>query len=188
MSAQTLDPDLTSAVNTVDHRRLAVCAHEIGHAYSWLAAEVEIEKIYLRFGFLGGLIGGRCDTVLMPERDWSREQRTGYLVGILGGHAAEVRFCQLYLGMGYKRAFRYGREWAEGDYLNFDHWKSKLGLGAFSWSGGLSATDAFDEAMAVHEQRAADLDRLTVRLHHNRHLSGAELSRHTSRSRRGWFS
>jgi hypothetical protein len=182
-----LNDDLARAVEQVEHRRLAVCAHEIGHGFADLAGGGWPEKVWLKFDILGGFKTGWWQPSKVPSRDWSRDRKIGYLVALIGGHAAEVRFCRLYLGMNDRAAYKFGRDWADGDYADFDHWKSKLGLGGFSWSGGLSASDAFERATAVHEQRAEDLDRLTLRLHHNRHLTGDDLTPHTSRSRRGWF-
>lgn len=166
---------LLQAVDKVDHRRLAVCAHEIGHALTWIACGIEVKEVYLKSGFLGGFAGGFCDTVDVPTRDWPRDLRIGYLVGILGGHAAEVRFCQLYLDMNVRDAYRYGREWAEGDYANFPHWRSKLGLGGLSWSGGMSADAAFDRAGRLLERQSRRLDELTLRLERSRHLDGGDL-------------
>lgn len=166
---------LHAASNKGDHRRLAVCAHEIGHALTWMATGIEVEKVYLKFGLFGGFKGGRCEVVEEPSRHWSRELRVGYLVGIIGGHAAEVRFCHLYLGMDERAAFRYGRDWADGDYDNFPHWRSKLDLGFWSWSGGLSATDAFEQATSQLELEQRRLDELTLRLHSSRHLAGGAL-------------
>lgn len=179
MSSQTTmtsNPKLLDAVDRVDHRRLATCAHEIGHALTWIAGGIEIHEVYLKSGLFGGHAGGICDPAGdMPTRHWPRELREGYLIGIMGGHAAEVRFCQLYLGMDARKAFRYGRDWAEGDYLNYPHWRSKLGLGGLSWSGGLSRETAFDRATHILQRQHRRLDELTLRLHRSRRLRGGEL-------------
>jgi hypothetical protein len=166
---------LLDAVDRVDHRRLAVCAHEVGHALTWIAGGIEIKEVYLKKGLFSGFAGGRCEVVDAPGRDCPRDLREGYLVGIVGGHAAEVRFCQLYLGMSARKAFRYGRDWAEGDYLNYPHWRSKLGLGGMSWSGGMSADAAFDRATRILRRQQRRLDELTVRLERTRYLHGGEL-------------
>jgi hypothetical protein len=166
---------LLDAAARVDHRRLAVCAHEVGHALTWIACGTEVKEVHLKSGLFGGFAGGRCEVVDAPTRDWPRALREGYLIGLMGGHAAEVRFCQLYLDMNARKAFRYGRDWAEGDYLNYRHWRSKLGLGGMAWSGGMSTDAAFDRATRILRRQQRRLDDLTVRLERSRYLHGGEL-------------
>ena len=170
-----MNQKLADAARRVDRRRLAICAHEIEHALTWLASGIEIKQVYLKTGFLGGFAGGFCEPVNTPSRDWPRDLREGYLIGLMGGHAAEVRFCQLYLDMPARKAYAFGREWAEGDYLNYTHWRSKLGLGALSWSGGLSHQAAFDRATRLLDRHHRRLDALTLRLERAGRLEGSSL-------------
>ena len=183
---QDLDGELARAVyRRWDQRRLSVCAHELGHAAGELAVGIVPARVYLRFGLLGGFNGGQCEMDYLAP-DATREQRTGRLVALLAGHAAEARFCRLYLGMDQRAAHKYGRDWAEGDYLNFDHFRGKFGL---RWR--ISRDDAFAQASELVEAKGPDLDRLTPRLYQARQLTGPDLTPLAparARVRRSWWS
>jgi hypothetical protein len=166
----TLNKELVRALDKHDHRQLATSAHEIGHALGELNSGVRPEWVRLNFGFFLGFTGGYCKYGTQPDRDSPRERKLGYLVSTIAGHAAETRFCQLYLGLTEKAAFKFGREWADGDYEDFRYWRSTLGLG---WS--ISPEWAFDRATAVLQRAADRLDRLTLRLVRDRYIPGSRL-------------
>jgi hypothetical protein len=166
----TMDKQLVRAVDKFEHRQLAISAHEIGHALGELDSGVRPEYVRLNFGLFLGFLGGYCMYGELPDRDSPRERKLGFLVSTMAGHAADTRFCRLYLGLGEKAAFRAGREMADGDYADFRHWRSTLGLG---WS--VSPEWAFDRATAVLRRHADRLDRLTLRLVRERYIPGSQL-------------
>jgi hypothetical protein len=155
--------------NKDQRRRLAICGHEIGHALGELAGGGQPEWVKLKFGMLGG-ISGWCRYGCDPERGWPKDRKIGRLVAMMAGHAAEVRFCRLYLGMDHRTVFRYGRDWADGDYEDFRYWRSKLGLG---WS--ITPQWAFEQATGLLGRQGGRLDALTVRLDHAKYLPGSAL-------------
>ncbi|WP_028933963.1 hypothetical protein [Pseudonocardia spinosispora] len=150
--------------------QLAVAAHEMGHAIGILANGERPGSVRLKFGIFGGFTGGWCDYGGYPDRDWPSEKKLGRLVAMMAGHAAETRFCQLYLDMDYRAAFKYGRGSSDGDYQDFRHWRGKLGV---RWKA--SEDWAFDQATRLIERRADYLDRYTLRLERTRYLDGGDL-------------
>lgn len=163
-----LNEQLIAAVEAGREKmRLAVSAHEIGHALALLAAGVEPEWVRLNFTF-GFLTGGRCDFPDEPEPDATREQLTRRLIAHLAGHAAEARFCRLYLGKSENSAYAYGRDSSDGDYYWFHLERRKFGI-------RVSHDWAFHHATGFLERHAAVLDRLTLRLDRARHITSAAL-------------
>ena len=165
-----MNPELMRAAERRDNRRMAICAHEVGHGLAGLAFGLETNGERLKFGLLGGFIGGACDWDYFND-DTPRDHKIAWLVGIMGGHAAEIRFCQLYLRMDARKAFKYGRDWAEGDYQNFDHYRAKWRRDGVR----VSRDWAFDQASRAIERNADRLDRLTLRLDKAARLPGSAL-------------
>jgi hypothetical protein len=142
----------------------------MGHAVGAIANGDQPTYVELRFGLFGGLTGGFCDFQI-PTREAPKLQRIGYLVALMAGHAADIRFCQLYLGMDHRAAFTDGRDWAESDYANVAHFRSQLGLG---W-GGYSRDEAFTDATGLVERNGDYLDEMTLRLCRERYIDGSQL-------------
>jgi hypothetical protein len=162
--------ELVRAVERRDQRRLATCAHEIGHALAAQTYGLATIKVRLKFGMFGGLTGGQC----VWEDDFSDASlalRTAYLIALMGGHAAEVRFCQLYLGMNERKAYRYGRDWAEGDYQHFDAFRKAWRR----YGARISRDDAFERAGHAVARHSDRIDQLTLRLDKTKYLSGRQL-------------
>ena len=151
-----------------DPHQLSVSAHEIGHAIAALEAGDQPEWVRLNFGLLGGFAGGLCWFGEAPDPAAPADQLTLRVGAWIAGHAAEVRFCQLYLGMDEPAAWKFGRDWADGDYDTFAYYRSKLRLRT-------SVDAAFAHATRLFDRYGAHLDRLTLRLYHARYLTGAAL-------------
>jgi len=151
-----------------DPQPLAAAAHEIGHAIAALEAGTQPEFVRLNFGLFGGFNGGLCRLGDEPDPD-SPVDRLTLLVGSwIAGHAAEVRFCQLYLDMDEPAAWKFGRHLADVDYDTFAHYRATLRLRT-------SVDAAFGHATRLFDRYGAHLDRLTLRLYHARYLTGAAL-------------
>ncbi|WP_028924969.1 hypothetical protein [Pseudonocardia acaciae] len=164
-----LNAQLRQAVTaTSRHRQLAICAHEIGHALLELAGGGDVRYVELRFKLTG--LAGYChygdDAHDAEQLGWSGERKLARQIATMAGHAAEVRFCQHYLGMDHSAAFRYGLDWAEGDYTDFYYFRRKFGL------RHISPDWAFHRAGIYLDRHGGLLDRLTLRLHHAHHVNG----------------
>ncbi|MBO0847834.1 MAG: hypothetical protein J2P20_00100 [Pseudonocardia sp.] len=172
MSADVgLNADLLRLADRRDPERVSTAAHEIGHGLGELLGEGTAPQwVKLNPGLFW--TSGWCQWGEMPSRDWPRERRVAHLVSTMAGHAAGARFCRVYAGMDEQRAFKYARNGADGDYADFYHWRSKLGL---FWSG-VRPEWAFEQATALLETHAEALDALTVRLDAARYLPGSDLA------------
>lgn len=148
--------------------RLAVAAHEIGHALMVLACGFQPDYVRLDFGLLGGFLGGTCHMGGFPDPTVPPEQNTGWLLAWIAGHAAETRFCRLYLGMDDHAAYDHGKPSSSWDYDQFHHWRRKLGI-------SISHERAFQRATTFFERHTALLDRLTLRLERARRFTAAAL-------------
>lgn len=151
--------------------RLRTAAHEIGHGLGELLGEGSVPqwvKVTAGWFFTSGL----CQWGEMPAKDWPREKKIAHLVSNIAGHAADARFCRAYLGMDERRAWRLGRDCADGDYADFRFWRSRLGL----WWSGISPEWAFDRATGLLSVWAEPLDVLTLRLADRLYLPGSELA------------
>ena len=122
----------------------------------------------LNFGILGGFTRGLCYFGSEPDATMPAQEVVLRLGSWIAGHAAEVRFCRLYLGMDEQAAWKFGREWAGGDYDSFHYYRYKL-------RARTSVDAAFAHAARLFERHAGALDRLTLRLYHARYLTGAAL-------------
>jgi hypothetical protein len=162
--------ELVRAVARRDQRRLATSAHEIGHALAAQAHGLGTVEVRLKFGMLGGITGGHCGWEHVDEHS-PPELLTAYMIALMGGHAAEIRFAQLYLGMNERKAYKYGRDWAEGDYLNFGHFRRVWRRHGVRISRDAAFARA-ETAVARHGDR---IDALTLRLDKNKYLSGSQL-------------
>lgn len=161
--------ELARLVERRETRRVAVCAHEIGHAVGAIAGGQQPEYVQLKTGILGGTSGGTC--MFRPvDPHGPMAPKLGYLVALMAGHAAEVRFCRLYLGMDARRAYRYGRDWAEGDYDNYSYYRSRWGVG---WSH--TRDWGFAQAERIVADHGDYLDRMTVRLDRAGRIDGRDL-------------
>lgn len=150
--------------------QLAVAAHEMGHAVGTMANGHHPAYVKLKFEFLGGLVGGECDYGDPPREDWSPQQHMGRLIAMMAGHAAETRFCQLYLGMNFRKAFTYGRDSSAGDYAEFQALRKWAGL---RWK--TTENEAFHQATQLLERQSTYLDDYTLRLDRARYLDGSAL-------------
>jgi hypothetical protein len=164
-----LNIQLAAAVTKRDHERLIIAAHETGHAVVELALGGDVEYVKLKFGLLGGIIGGHCRWGGEPSRDWTKDRKARRLMAMLGGDAAQTRFCRLYLGMPERKAQRYGRDLVGGDYASFDHYRAQLGM------RHLSRDEALRQAARVLDRQADRLDALTARLERAKYLPGSAL-------------
>ncbi|MCP2242728.1 hypothetical protein [Lentzea aerocolonigenes] len=75
----------------IDPYRLAVAVHELGHLIAWQRAGLHINEIRV-FG-TGERAEGYVDLGRQRIRD--TDQARAYLVGLLTGREAEVRWCEL---------------------------------------------------------------------------------------------
>lgn len=161
---------LVRAAERRDRRRLATAAHEVGHALTAHAHGLATESVRLKFGMLGGVTGGRCEWEHVDEKS-PAELRTAYMIALMGGHAAEIRFCQLYLGMDDRKAFKYGRDWAEGDYLNFTHFRRHWRR----YGVRITRDAAFAHAERAVARHGSRIDELTLQLDQRKYLDGGAL-------------
>jgi hypothetical protein len=75
----------------LDPRRRAIGAHELGHALAWHSVGLEVHSITVR-GRGGSVDGTVSIDTDKPYRDAA--QVRGYVVGILAGTEAGIRWCE----------------------------------------------------------------------------------------------
>ena len=157
-----------AAAHCRDPHPLAAAAHEIGHAIAALEAGIRPHWVRLEFGLFGGFNGGLCRLGVEPDPDAPTDHLRLLVGSWIAGHAAEVRFCQLYLDMDETAAWKFGRRWADFDYDTFAQLRATLRLRT-------SVDAAFGHATRLFDRYGHHLDRLTLRLYHARYLTDAAL-------------
>lgn len=146
-------------------KRLAAAAHELGHGYGWLAAGFRPKMLSLQIGWFGGVTGGdtRLGRVEVEPR-----QRRAYLVGLLGGHAAQARFLHCHQGMSLPAARRAAEPNAGWDYGRFFDLVAE-------WDIRPSVNAIYQDAERMVSRAGGRIDKATPRLARSGRLSGGAL-------------
>lgn len=74
----------------LDPQRLRVAAHELGHYLAWQAADLDIQRIYVA----GTGVEAHGKVRIRRQKVRDPEQARAYLVGMLAGREADIRWCE----------------------------------------------------------------------------------------------
>jgi hypothetical protein len=144
---------------------LEVAAHEVGHALCWRAAGFPIVHLVIRRGVFGGITDARC----RHGRVWLDAHNVdGYLIGLVGGPAAQARFLTTHHRAWRSTARSRARGNGAADLAEF----TRL---ARAHRTRLSVEAAWRAADRLLTTRAGALDRLTARLAATGRITGSAL-------------
>lgn len=147
-----------------------VAAHETGHGVVWAVLGLAVDDLQVDTTWTGSAQGGWCALVEPVDLDVVIE---AYLIGLMGGAAAEHRYLTRHLGRGDRDAhYEIAEHWG-GDVESFDRH-------ARAHHGRTSRDQAFVRARDVVDAHAGVVDALTVRLGRELYLPGAAV--HTALS------
>lgn len=140
-----------------------IAAHEVGHAVVWALLGLVVEDLQVDTTWTGSADGGWCALTGPFDLDAMIEP---YLIGLMGGAAAEHRYLTVHLHRSDRDAHAEIVDHWGADIESFDHHTR-------THHGRTSREQAFTRARALLDTRTDTIDALTVRLGRELYLPGS---------------